>query len=428
MHGLDYLPTDGHFDVSRRADRALLLARPDDVVVVFEPLDAAYLAFLAGLGIGPRPERVVALGGPCAADPQVLLATALAADRAALARVADLAQDVDRLALNPYRHGPSEGMLERSLARRLGARFVASGADHVAVSQADRKHRFRAAAQELGVPIAPGEVVAVAAAVEGSAVNAAPLSEAVDRIRQWTGRVIIRRTRGSEGVGTAVMNAGDVTLPSCLLEPIELPGDRFCLVEAMFDVAISPNVGMFIPPGGGEIRFVGATDQILHGGVEYLGNRFPSRAATLPEMLADAWRMSDWLQARGVCGHIGFDFCEYADAHSGRPHYFLAELNPRVNGTTYVQGLVARLNDRAAQRGLPAVRAFQALKLSTTARSFSELSDRYGDLLFDPHTAAGIVPYNTLNLPSGRCWLALLGNSPQDLAKLVCRLRETHDP
>jgi hypothetical protein len=47
----------------RYPERALLLAGAGDAVCVPGPVDPEYLVFLAGLGLGPRPEHVIVAGG-----------------------------------------------------------------------------------------------------------------------------------------------------------------------------------------------------------------------------------------------------------------------------------------------------------------------------------------------------------------------------
>ena len=47
----------------RYPERALLLAEPGDLVCVGAPVDPEYLEFLAGLGLGPRPEDVIVAEG-----------------------------------------------------------------------------------------------------------------------------------------------------------------------------------------------------------------------------------------------------------------------------------------------------------------------------------------------------------------------------
>ena len=45
----------------RASERALVLARAQDIVCVTEEVEPAYLDYLAELGLGPRPDRVVAV-------------------------------------------------------------------------------------------------------------------------------------------------------------------------------------------------------------------------------------------------------------------------------------------------------------------------------------------------------------------------------
>src|SRR5215218_9279270 len=75
-----------------QAERALVLARPQDVVCVVDEVDPAYLGFLAGLDMGPRPGRVVAASrfGSGSSDRALWARLATSAD--ALRTLADLLQ------------------------------------------------------------------------------------------------------------------------------------------------------------------------------------------------------------------------------------------------------------------------------------------------------------------------------------------------
>jgi hypothetical protein len=179
----------------------------------------------------------------------------------------------------------------------------------------------------------------------------------------------------------------------------------------MFPLTVSPNICLFIDPVDGEISCQSVTDQILLGEVSYNGNSFPSRARTLDRILASARVLAEWFRGRGLTGYVGFDFCEY-ETPGGAAGFFLAEINPRVNGAIYATALMNKMNSGMTQ-------AFMTKFARPPSRSFSELCDLLRGRLFDPRTGTGIVPYNTGCLPYGRCILAVFGQSLDQVRTLA---------
>ena len=122
------------------------------------------------------------------------------------------------------------------------------------------------------------------------------------------------------------------------------------LVESYYELEASPNVSMFIDPRTGDITCLSVSDQVLDPQLRHLGNRYPSRATLVDQMVAAARRFCVWLRDRRITGHQGFDFCEYREPASGQRKMFFAELNPRVTGATYPTQVLKRLNGLHAPR------------------------------------------------------------------------------
>jgi hypothetical protein len=251
--------------------------------------------------------------------------------------------------------------------------------------------------------VAEGEVVTLEPGASGRPRAVAPLRSAIERRLRAGHRVLLRGCEGASGSATRIV-AG----PGDLAEAVAWAAGReeaTYLVDRFHEVRASPNVLVFVPPEPDRpVRFVAATDQVLDARLGHAGNRFPSRAALLDEMVAHAELFGRRLRDEGYAGWVGCDFCERRDPATGAPRLFFAELNARINGACYPVALAAR---RQASGG--PVGAFVSGFVRTGARSFAELADRLGRGLLRPGGGRpGVLPYNTGCLPHGYCAAVVL--------------------
>jgi len=401
MPGLEESEAELNFE----AERALLLARPDDVVCVTEPVEPEYLEFLASLGLGPRTGRIVVAGTENPTD-------------AALAAIRDLVGAASRVVLNPFIASPREFQFGDALAKTLDRPVHVLGGNPDLIARANLKHVARAKAIELGVPVAPGEIVELDAARDVT-----QLHDALARQVRPTGRAIVRGSHGVSGSATFVVEDNPDSIRAALREVAGRTDNTVYLVEVMFDSVVSPNVLMHVEPDNGRVRCVGVSDQRLDGNLAHTGNVYPTFAVTAAEMIAVAHKLARWLQSEGFTGLAGFDFVEHDDPRTGRREQFLAEINARTNGAAYPKCVMDRLNDTQARQGRPRIGSFLAVKgPHAQARSFAGLRQQCGRLFFDPRTGRGMLPYNTGSLSVGKFKVAFFGATRKE----VMGLREAY--
>lgn len=405
-------------------ERALLLARPGDVVCVAQPVDPAYLEFLGSLSIGPRAEDVLTVPGVV---PGAGLSERLLADPSALDRLAGRLAGSGPVALSPFFTTPAAEGLARALGTRLGRPVRALAGPSGLVRRLHDKRFARRLARRLGIPIAPGEAVRVgrggAAGADLSALRAAVL-----RRSRETGRAIVRGSSGASGSSTFVTDASGI---EATLDAIAARTDNAVyVVEPFFAAAVSPNVAFTVDPESGDVR-AAATDQVLDDALVYRGSVHPSRARRLPEMLADARALAGWMRDRGFTGYGGVDFVERAGDPAG-PGYFLTEINPRINGASYPLALLARLRRRTTARGGPPPRAFRTGGLALDARDFEPVGRLAGSLLFDLARGEGVVPLAVAGLAFGKLGLASFAatreRAEEIFGEVVRRARATGKP
>lgn len=402
---------------ARTAERALVLAGPQDVVCLAALPDPAFVARLEELQLGPGRDRIVVPHPD--AERGAGLVDCLLDDAAALRRIAQLLPSAGAAWLGPLMASPADQVLAAALGAHFAPGVRTWGDNPGLAARVNRKHVVRATAIELGLPVAEGTVVSLDA---GSARDLSTLRAAVRRVAARTGRAIVRGDVGAAGSSVFVL---DGTEDARALSA-RLSGDPqgLYLVEELLDVIASPNVQVFIDPIDRSVGCIGVTDQLLSPGLGHVGNIYPSRAATLPEMIGAALTFSRWLAHEGYAGVLGFDFVEYADTE-GRPRYVLAELNPRYNGASQPVAMVERLNRVRSAAGRPAIGAFAAGVVSTAARSYTAFDRLLGERRFDPETGCGAVPFHTIGLPGGSCGVAVFGPTREEVEREFAVLAQT---
>lgn len=403
--------------VERYAERALLLAGRRDVVCVTDEVEPDYLDYLAELGLGPAPGNVIAASRFGRTERCQPLWQSLLQSDEALDTLGSVIRRHGAGRVHPFIASPGQFELAAALERGSGIPVRVVGGNPRLVAYADFKHHIRAKAIELGVPVAPGEVVDLGRASGCRQREHEMLVRAIERQVETTGRVIVRGTSGAAGSATFCAGRGSENISALAGRLTKRRENRIYLVESMVEMTASPNVQMQIDGESRSIECTGVTDQRWERTLVHGGNAYPSTARCVTEMIAWAHTLAEWLRGAGFVGLAGFDFVEYTD-RSGTPRAFLAEVNPRVNGATYPLGLAGQLN--AAQRGaaLPEIGAFVSGTLETGAGSFAALRDSIDGLLFSPERGAGLVPYVTGCLPYGKCGVVALAASSTEAGEL----------
>ncbi|MEW6442900.1 MAG: hypothetical protein AB1640_18345 [bacterium] len=403
-------------------ERSLLLARPWDVVCLLNPLEESYLEYLQNLGIGPERGNIIPVGTSVRPDCSTRLLNCLMANPDALSAIARLVTFSAKVVLSPYIASQSElectavlqGALERSVE-------LLGGNPHI-VQLAKCKDVTRTKALELGVPVPEGEIVELELRRDGKPADLRCLRDAIHRHLGRTGRAIVRGADGASGSSLFIVKSHSASIEAALNRIAERTDNHVYLIETLLELTVSPNIMMHIAPGNGDITCVGITDQILNSRLMHQGNIYPSLAATLGDMMTSARSLCRWLQAEGYHGFAGFDFGEYVEQETGSPAHFLAEINPRMNGSVYPKALMEYLNVLQRKADRPPVEAFLSVNMKTRARSFASLHESCGRLFFDPAKGSGFVPFNTGCLKLGKFAAALFGKSRHQVAGIYQEL------
>jgi hypothetical protein len=404
--------------VDKYAERAMLLARTDDLVCLAHQVSTAYLDFLQQLGLGPDPANIIQLPEPVRGRKAVPMVSRLSTYLSSKNRLADVFSSGQETWLNCFAASELDIQLQPCLAKALNSRVSLINRHPGKHINLYDKNELRQKASDWALPLPPGESVALDRKAATPTSLTGPLRRAIDKYIGTTGRVIVRGALGASGSSIFVVGKNEIDLRQCLRHIAHQGHTNIFIVEPFYDVEISPNIGMFIDPRDGAISCVSLSDQILDGQVRHLGNRFPTQARLADQMVAAATNACQWLRDQGTTGFLGFDFCEYRVPGSTERQFFFAELNPRYNGATYPMHLVDRLNARACGSVAPRWNAFRASTITTNLTSYMALQTLLGDLFFDGREVAGIIPYNIGLLQHGKLMLAIVGETTDHVEAL----------
>ncbi|MBQ1076214.1 ATP-grasp domain-containing protein [Micromonospora sp. C31] len=391
--------------VNRMDEFTVLLAGPDDHVVLKSAPDPDYLHWLAGLGVD-LPRILVTDSHDPAATVSV---DALRSPRL-LAALGDLAARGAYL----LPHGMST--LEEQLCALTG---LAPALPPVPVVKAvNSKIYSRRVAADLGLPQATGWECET---VEEFAAAAAQAARSVAAGR----RVGVKDAYGVSGKGIVVVDDPRRLdqLVRMVTRRAERTGDpRVALViEEWADKALDLNYH-FTVGRDGAVRFDFVKEALTENGV-HKGHRIPARisAAHAGQIMAAADRLGARLAADGFHGVVGVDAITTTDGGL----LPVLEINARNNMSTYQTTLQERF------MGADTIATARQYDLTLTGPvRFADLRDQLGELLFDPARGSGLLVNNfaTVNAAApdtddprpyaGRLYGLLMAASEQELADL----------
>lgn len=366
--------------LKRLSRRALVMAGPDDAVIVDGPVEERYLHFLRSLGGG----------GKTVLHPAVSGGVSLMDDALRTPEILEYVRDWPG-SVEPYIIGRGEEKLMEATGR---APFTAPAE---VVEILNDKVFFLRLAEDLGLPIVQNYV-------GDSNATAA-------RLRKWKeGAVIVRGAR-SVG-GSRVFTADGSAECEHLASRIERAGGGLYIVQPLVKTRSSPNLQFYVTPD--EVTLFGETVQLLADGFRHTGNLFGGQIADTAreEIVNQGVALASEAALLGYTGVLGVDFIVTVD---GR--VYAVEFNARSNTSTSAIWFVNRFF-----MGDPLVMAdgvkgaFVRLPSFSRDRSAGEWLDVLGSLAFDPQRREGVVPYDTGGV---ELTAVIVGRNEEERTRLV---------
>ncbi|WP_433271690.1 ATP-grasp domain-containing protein [Actinosynnema sp. CS-041913] len=352
--------------VNRMEEMGVLLAGPDDVVLLKEDVDAEFAAYL---------DRVGAAGGVTLPvgehDPELSVTDDALASPDALDRLRALADG--RTYLMPM--GVSEA--EERLAKATG--LPLAGVPSAVCKAVNGKAYGRRLVESLGLTSIPGAVCE----------TAGELADAVRAHLVDGGKVVVKESLGVSGRGMVVLDTPEKAERLARMvarRGADAPVDL--VVERWIDKAADLNY-QFIVSRTGEVAFETVKAAVVAVGV-HKGHEFPPELPVhvVPALTAAADLIGRELYAAGYFGVVGVDALLAGDGTL----YPCLEINARFNMATYQ----SRIAERFIGPGKHAVAATFGLRLAKK-HSFAEVAEALGDLVFEAEHGVLVNAFATLN-------------------------------
>jgi hypothetical protein len=392
----------GNAVVNHMAEFVLLLAGPDDHVVLKTRPDPAYLEYLAGLGIALPTVHVVGHQ-----DPQRTVTEDVLEDPALLAVLSGLGARGARMTA----HGVSE--VEELLAARAGIALAAP--DAVTCKAVNSKTYSRRVADELGLRQPTGWACDTVGDLAGAFAGAAEL------IRQGH-RVVVKEAFGVSGKGIAVLDSerrADRLHRMIVAKAARAYDERIAFVVEDWVAKRSDLNYQFTVGRDGSVRFDFVKEAITEGGV-HKGHRMPPRLSTAQiDHLRDcAELLGGKLAGDGYYGVVGVDALVEDDGGL----YPVIEINARNNMSTYQ----VPVQETFVGDGRVAMARHYPLRLAAPL-AFRTVRGLLGGLLVDRAGGSGLLVNNfaTVNAGArpeaefdGRLYGLVIADTAQDVATI----------
>ncbi len=365
--------------VSRMEEMNLLLCRPQDLLILREQPDEAFLARLRGWGF-EIPRILVPAPGP----DQAGIAELVLADERLLGELGDLARAEEErggtLFFVPY----AATLLEERIAERCGLALMAAPSSVGAA--VNDKIANRLLAEELGLPVCAGRVCRSAEEIRSAWKE---LTEGEGAFR----KVIIKEPHGASGKGLYLVDSPERLEP--LLHRLERSAKRNTaaawLVEGWQPKSADINFQLYVSPQG-ETEIFSMKEQMLRDTV-YIGSRFPVEIGetAVSEYRRYGEEIGRKLHEQGYSGVAGVDSIITTDGEI----IPIIEINGRFTLSTYLSFLAPILGERTK-----AISRYFRLSLAEPL-SFGELCGKLEqeELLFDRESGEGVLVYTSGTLP-----------------------------
>ncbi|MFW9903818.1 MAG: ATP-grasp domain-containing protein [Candidatus Thorarchaeota archaeon] len=392
MHDINTLPNFSKIisqvDGIDKYERALSVARSEDVVITKYPPDRAFIQWLERVGLGSK--KIIVLNGkPLETLPERILNYQVKDEIRSL-----LGSGKRSAIISPY-YG---GSLEQQASSHLELEMYANSET---VKKFDSKINFKNLCRKIGVPVIIDKIFTVTSKIKGTQY----LSNIVKESISETGKVIVKGEYGASASTTYVFDKIDLSLLKEIIANSQM-GDRY-LVEPFYHSLSQPSSVWFISKNK-RIVHLKTSNQILDEETSHIGNEFPvdfdeDKVRKLSSKIAK------YLNMEGFIGPFGIDYVETRDG------IFAAECNPRVTGAMYPWELIYRLESNGS---IKAARA-ENIHLPRRGLCFKDLMKSWGDVLYDTCEDTGvIVPFNVGPIKEGKVTVLGTGSSKNDVQSL----------
>ncbi|MCK4849625.1 MAG: ATP-grasp domain-containing protein, partial [Candidatus Heimdallarchaeota archaeon] len=301
-------------------DRAISIARPDDVILTKTQPEKAYLNWLRNVSLGT--DKIIVLNGSSRETlPERVL------NNGTKYKIQSYIADGKKPAiLSPY----FGGFLEQKVSSFLNLEMYSQPQ---IVRKFDSKINFKNICRKIGVPVIDEDIFTINSKSNQTLFT---LVEVVKKKLVETGKVILRGEYGASASTTYVLNDPTSPLLQELISHSNI-GDRY-MVESFQHTKSDPSSVWFITKNR-RIFHLKTSNQILDEETSHMGNEFPVNFDER-QIKKLSYKIAKQFAREGYIGPFGLDYIETKDG------FFAVECNPRVTGSIYPWELVTRLENQ----------------------------------------------------------------------------------
>ena len=382
--------------VNSKCDRALPVARRDDLVVLRGKLDHDYHKWLRSHGLGSDyvveydvHSREMSLSELIVNDPE------------------PVKQIIRQIGKKPVYVPWYSGRMEAEAAKALGADLF--GATETATLKYNNKSAFKTVCQQLGVSVVEGTLFEMHPENND---NCKEMKTIISGYLSTCKTVIIRGTLGEAGMSLYKTHGNDI---SEIYHEIAASGEKAIIIEPFLNVLSSPN-DQWVISRDGTINSIGVLDQICERGMVHIGNIKGTKCS--PDVLNYITKTSEKIVNNmaefGYRGVVGIDYIVTDEG------IFPIENNARFNISSYVSIIVDNIEELISP-----IPYWKFIKIKTSACSFIELTERIEPILYDGKKLNSVFPFNCDTLPlSGDFAVILLAENMDEIFNMEESLKK----
>ncbi len=382
--------------VNSKCDRALPVARRDDLVVLRGKLDHAYHKWLRSHGLGS--DYVVEYN---AQSRDMTLSELIINNPEPVKNI------IRQIGKKPVYVPWFSGHMETEASKALGADLF--GATETATLKYNDKSAFKTICRQLGVSVVEGTLFEIH---PENNQNYIEMKNIIGGYLATCKTVIIRGTLGEAGMSLYKTKGNDI---SEIYQDITISGEKYILIEPFLNVSSSPN-DQWVISRDGNINSLGMRDQICERGMVHIGTL--KGAKTSPDIsdyiIKTSAKIVNSMAEFGYRGVVGIDYIVSEDG------IFPVENNARFNGSSYVSMIVDNIEELISP-----IPYWKFIKIKTAACSFLELIERIKPVLYDGKKLNSVFPFNCDTLPlSGDFAIILLAENIDEIFNMEESLKE----
>jgi hypothetical protein len=364
--------------LNKYPERALLLAKRNDFIILEHIPDKNYLNYLIKIGIGTRNILIPNANGNS-------LSEKVRNDK----KLLKFLQSLNGVVLHPYMSTKAE----QQIAKLIHA--TVNGSVPNFTFKVNNKLFLLSFIEKIGLKLPEYEIA-----------NIQNVVEIAKQFQKKYSNIIIIGEHSYAGLAVwAIKTPKDFENFQTIIKNCQTQ-TRF-IIEKLYEVAYSPNIQYQI--NASTIKLLGITDQILDANLEHHGNRYPSLATQIKKIKINANQIANELRKKGYRGLLGIDFIETIDGK-----IFAVDINGRVNASTF--GL--KINNQQKH-------FITLTHLNITQKvNFNKLKQIIGkNNLFDRQTGTGILPYNIGFLELGHFSAIIIGNTEKECQQYLAYIK-----